>query len=54
MGVVGLKVFWDVATKTVAIKHMCWRNKAIIVFLNSGFTLFVAKHGEAAVHMAVG
>ena len=36
-GEVALKVFWDVATETVAIKHMCWSDKAIIVFLNSGF-----------------
>ena len=36
-GEVALKVFWDVATETVAIKHMCWSDKAIIVFLNSSF-----------------
>ena len=58
MGVVALKVFWDVATETVAIKHMCWRDKVIIVFLNSGFKLLTPvlyariimmgmhKHGE--------
>ena len=33
VGVVALKVFWDVATETVAIKHMCSSDKAIIVFL---------------------
>ena len=42
MGVVALKVFWDVATETVAIKHMCWSDKAIIVFLNSGFKLLTS------------
>ena len=57
VGVVALKVFWDVATETVAIKHMCWSDKAIIIFLNSGFKLLtsvlyariiimVHKHGE--------
>ena len=57
VGMVALKVFWDVATETVAIKHMCWSDKAIIVFLNSGFKLLtsvlyarivimVHKHGE--------
>ena len=58
VGVVALKVFWDVATETVAIKHMCWSDKAIIVFLNSGFKLLTSvlyariiimgmhKHGE--------
>ena len=57
VGVVALKVFWDVATETVAIKHMCWSDKAVIVFLNSGFKLItsvlyariiimVQKHGE--------
>ena len=57
VGVVALKVFWDVATETVAIKHMCWSDKAIIVFLNRGFRLLtsvlyariiimVHKHGE--------
>ena len=39
---VALKVFWDVATKTVAIKHMCWSDKVIIVFLNSGFKLLTS------------
>ena len=57
VGVVALKVFWDVATETVAIKHMCWSDKAIIVFLNSGFKLItsvitriiimVQKHGNS-------
>ena len=42
VGVVALKVFWDVATKTVAIKHMCWSNKAIIVFLNRRFKLLTS------------
>ena len=42
MGMVALKVFWDVATETVAIKHMCWSNKAIIVFLNSGVKLLTS------------
>ena len=57
MSVVALKVFCDVATETVAIKHMCWSNKAIIVFLNSFFKLLTSvlyariiimmhKHGE--------
>ena len=58
VGVVALKVFWDIATETVAIKHMCWSDKAIIVFLNSGFKLLTSvlyariiimgmhKHGE--------
>ena len=41
-GEVALKVFWDVATETVAIKHMCWSDKAIIVFLNSGFKLLTS------------
>ena len=42
VGVVALKVFWDIATETVAIKHMCWSDKAIIVFLNSGFKLLTS------------
>ena len=42
VGVVALKVFWDVATETVAIKHMYWSDKAIIVFLNSGFKLLTS------------
>ena len=42
MGMVALKVFWDVETKTVAIKHMCWSDKMIIVFLNSGFKLLTS------------
>ena len=58
VGVVALKVFWDVATETVAIKHMCWSDKAIIAFLNGGFKLLTSvlygriiimgmhKHGE--------
>ena len=58
VGVVALKVFWDVATETVAIKHMCWSDKTIIVFSNSGFKLLTSvlyariiimamhKHGE--------
>ena len=58
VSVVALKVFWDVATETVAIKHMCWSDKAIIVFLNSDFKLLTSvlyariiimgihKHGE--------
>ena len=56
-GEVALKVFCDVATETVAIKHMCWSYKAIIVFLNSGFKfltsvlyariiIMVHKHGD--------
>ena len=40
--VVALKVFWDVANETVAIKHMCWSGKAIIVFLISGFKLLTS------------
>ena len=42
MGVVALKVFWDIAIETVAIKHMCWSDKAIIVFLNSTFKLLTS------------
>ena len=42
VGVVALKVFWDVATETITIKHMCWSDKAIIVFLNSGFKLLTS------------
>ena len=51
-------VFGTLQPKTVAIKHMCWSDKAIIVFLNSGFKLLTSvlyariiimgihKHGE--------
>ena len=42
VGVVALKVFWDVANETVAIKHMCRSGKAIIVFLISGFKLLTS------------
>ena len=42
VGVVSLKVFWDVATKAVAIKRMYWSDKAIIAFLNSGFKLLTS------------